>query len=73
MVRVKSKSSIFAVRAQEDKGIVLFKIFNNTCKGLKTKQTTTTNKIVVQFIAHWLQYNVWEVNHGKDFAPSTNL
>jgi len=47
MVRVKSKSSIFAVRAQEDKGIVLFKIFNNTCKGLKTKQTTTTNKIVV--------------------------
>jgi hypothetical protein len=47
MVKVKSKSSIFAVRAQEVKRIVQFKIFNNTCRGFKMKQTTTTKKILV--------------------------
>jgi hypothetical protein len=47
MVKVKSKSSIFAVISQEAKRIVLFKIFDNTCKGFKMKQTTTTKKIVV--------------------------
>lgn len=73
MVKVKSKYSIFAIRAQKDKGIVVFNFFDNTCKGLKMKQTTTINKILVQFIVHWLQYNVWKVNCGKDFAPSTNL
>jgi hypothetical protein len=47
MVKVKSKYSIFAIRAQKDKGIVVFNFFDNTCKGLKMKQTTTINKILV--------------------------
>jgi hypothetical protein len=47
MVKVKSKFSIFVIRAQKDKGIVLFKNFDNTCKGFKMKQTSTTKKILV--------------------------
>ncbi len=73
MVKVKSKFSIFVIRAQKDKGIVLFKNFDNTCKGFKMKQTSTTKKILVQLVARWLQYNIWKVNCGKDFEPSTNL
>ncbi len=33
MMKVKFKSNILAVKAQEDKGVILFKIFDNTCKG----------------------------------------
>jgi hypothetical protein len=32
MVKVKSKSNIFVVIAQEAKRIVLFKFFDNSCK-----------------------------------------